>query len=490
MNALTFDDAAEETGTGGFLAQLPAILWQRRWWIVVPLAIGLLAALAAIVLLPTTYRSTAIILVQSPQLPGEVIGATTDNGVDQRIARIREQVTSRPDLLALIDENGLYPGERSRAPLSKIIKKMRDAIELVPTTADNPGDPSRDNTISFALSFDYDRPVEAQAVAQALMERVLNLDASQKSGEAKNTVQFLTDQASTLQAQIAQIEGQVAAISARNGQALAGTMPIVAGGSGSYDVQISQLQRDNATLLAQRRAAQGGGKNPIVAAAEAQLAGAKAIYADTHPDVVLAEQRLAEAKNLAAANAQPSAIGEIDQQIAYNNAQIATLRAARAGESAQVSAAMSAQARGPLAQQQIAQLQQRLTGLNAQYQAVSERLLAARAGVRAADEQMGQRLSVIDPPVIPDTPYSPNRVLILAIGVVGGLGLGIMLALLAEFIVRPIRTPETLARIDGQGPLAVIPLIEPKRARRSRWRLPRLSRAGRVRRRAQGAGEA
>ena len=218
MSSDAFDDDATEARGAGALSLLPAILWQRRWWIVIPLVLGVLASVAAIFLVPTTYRSTAVLLVQSPQLSGEVIGAMPDNRIDRRIARIREQITSRTDLLALIDEHGLYPGERERLPLSKIIEKMRKAIELVATEADIGGDPSRDDTIAFALSFDYARPGEAQAVAQALMERVLNLDSSQNSNQANNAVQFLTDQASTLQAQIRQIEGQIGAGVADSGR--------------------------------------------------------------------------------------------------------------------------------------------------------------------------------------------------------------------------------------------------------------------------------
>ena len=102
MNAPDFDDDRDDGAGGGegFLSQLPVILWQRRWWIGIPLVAGALAAVAAIFLLPTTYRSTAVLLVQSPQLSGDVIGGLPDNSIDRRIARIREQVTSRPDLLA------------------------------------------------------------------------------------------------------------------------------------------------------------------------------------------------------------------------------------------------------------------------------------------------------------------------------------------------------------------------------------------------------
>lgn len=461
MSQSAFIDSPDEGGgSGNFIAKIPAILWQRRWLVIVPLAIGALVAIAAMLFLPTTYRSSAVILVQSPQLSTEVLGENPADTVDRRIARIREQITSRPDLLALIDKHGLYRSERSRSPLSTVVAKMRDAITLTPTVASSPSNGNNDNTISFALSYDYSGPVETQAVTQELMERLLLLDSSLNSSQATNAVQFLNDQASTLQRSIGELEAQISAVSARNGRALAGGGPMMGGGGASYDVQISALQRDNATLLAQRQAASGGdSRDPQVAAAEAQLASARAIFSDNHPDVVQARQRLAEARSQSRGSNSQSVTQQIDQLIAFNNSQIAALRAGKSSETAQVSAALSAQAQAPQAEQQIAQLQQRLNGLNAQYQSVADRLLAARAGVRADNEQMGQRLTVVEPPVVPDQPHSPNLWLLAALGIGGGLGLGLILAMLAEFIIRPIRDPGELLAYDGVPPLGVIPNV-------------------------------
>ena len=86
--------------------------------------------------------------------------------------------------------------------------------------------------------------------------------------------------------------------------------------------------------------------------------------------------------------------------------------------------------------------------------------MAARAGVRAEDEQLGERLIVVDPPVVPDKPIWPDRLLLAAIGIGGGLALGLALALAIELLLQPIRDPGTLAALVGTAPLAMIPLIE------------------------------
>ena len=75
------------------------------------------------------------------------------------------------------------------------------------------------------------------------------------------------------------------------------------GDPASYDIQISALQRENATLLSQKDIAKTSDeRSPLVAQAEAALASARAVYSESHPDVVLAKQRLAEARELAKQN--------------------------------------------------------------------------------------------------------------------------------------------------------------------------------------------
>jgi uncharacterized protein involved in exopolysaccharide biosynthesis len=447
---------------------LPAILWQRRWFIIVPLILGTIGAILANLFIPATYRSSALMLVQSPQLAG-VIGGDSSEIVDRRIARIAERVTSRPDLVALIDKHGLYNNLRGHKPLSEILDQMRKAISLAPTGTNSNGADSTDRTIAFRLSFDYGEPEPAQAVAQDLMQRIVELDATGNSEQATRRVDFLTEQAKGLEQQIADIQGKIGSVNAANGTILSNAGIMMLGGSaGSYDVQIASLERDNATLISQRDTARtSDSRDPAVVAAEAQLAAAQAVYSENHPDVVFAKQRLEEAHKLAKSNTRKLPFEAIDQQIAFNNSQIAALRAAKSQELGQVNAARSAQSRAPLVQSEIAALQSQLGRLNDQYKDVSGKLLAARAGVRAEDEQMGERLTVVDPPVVPDTPVWPDRLLITALGVGGGLGLGLLLALAIEFLLHPIRDPAALAAIVGSAPLAMIPVIAERRQPKS-----------------------
>ncbi len=460
MNMDNLDE--QESEGGNFLSQIPVIIWQRKWLFIIPLLLCIAAGIAAYFLLPTVYRSQAILLVQSAQLPDDVAGDGANDIIDRRIARIRQQVLSRPGLIELINRYELYSSERSSDPLSEIVENMRDSVEIVPMTAEvQRMSNGQSATIAFALGYEYSDPVKAQSVAQDLTEQILQLDSSVNSEQASSTEEFLTDQAAGLDAQIQTLEGQIATIKAQNGNVLGNSGMMFGGGGGGYDVQIAALQRENSQLVSQREdALKSSNRDPVVAAAEQQLAGVKAVYSDNHPDVVIAQQRLAEAKALADQNISKLPVDTLNQSIAFNNTQIATLRAAKARENAQMSASLNAQSRAPLILQQIEQLQQRLNGLNEQYQVVSSRLLAAQAGVKAENEQMGERLSVIDPPVIPDKPSSPDWLLLSGGGLGAGLALGFLLVFGTELFLQPIRDPKTISNALGVAPMVVVPTIK------------------------------
>jgi uncharacterized protein involved in exopolysaccharide biosynthesis len=469
VSGTDFQEEAAGGGIGTLVAQLPSILWQRRWFIIIPAVLGLVGASAAAFLLPAKFESSAVMIVQSPSLPEEVIGTGPTGEIDRRLEVIRQQIVNRPALLAMIEANQLYPDERQSKPLSSVIETMREAISLVPERFDMGGTQPEDDTISVRLTFVYNDPVKAQAVTQALMERVVEVNSTSTTEQAVQTVQFLTEQHTDVQEQIRGVEAEISSLNARFGGVLSSAnAPVFGGNAAGYDMQIAALERENAALRTQRETlATADTRDPAVVAAEGNLAAARAIYSDNHPDVILARRRLVEAEQFARNNLAKLPTENIDTQIAFNDRQIAQLRAAKSSEASQVASVLAERSRVPAVQQQAEQLQQRLSGLYEQNEGISQRLLAARAGARADAEQLGERLLVIDPPVVPDQPSFPDRPLIIALGFAAGLGLGLVMALGVEMFLHPVRDPKAVAAITGARPLAMVPVISRDRRRQN-----------------------
>ena len=453
---------------------LPLILWQRRYYVLTCFLVMLVLGVVAAFGLPRTYRSTATLLVQSQDLPTSIVDSPTTGAIEQRIARIREQVLSRGDLIQLIEQNDLYPTERRRQPLSKIIEKMRHSTSVGALSSDiGQQSGTQNNTIAIAMSYDYPDPGKAQAVLQSFVSKFLTMDSQDVEDQATLTVRFLQDQANKLQNQISEIEGQLTALKARNGTALAsnGMPPIL--DTGSFSAQIASLQNENRQLLAQSRRPGG---NDALSSAEAALAAAQAQYSDTHPDVIAARERVKELRQMAG-SARPDTI--LQEQIAANNAAIRQLMEQRDATMARANAAVAGSARAPAIMEQAMQLENRATTLRNQYQQISENLLKAQNSARMATEQRAERLSLVEPASLPDRPYSPNRPLLIAAGAAAGLLVGLLLALGIELVNRPVRSPRQLEQLDIPV-IGLVPLIKTKSQSRPRGIRGLLSREKRL----------
>ena len=453
---------AGDASSGWVINHLPSALWQRRYLVGGATLLFFLAGLIAAYSLPTIYRSKATLLVQSQELPSKIVESPVSGAIGQRLAKIRERVLSRGDLITLIEQNDLYPSERRTEPLSDVVAEMREAT-MVSALANDLGESAtgQDKTIAITMSFDYRDPAKAQAVLQSYVTSFMRIDSDDVEDQANLSVRFLEDQARKIQGQIAQIEGQITGIKARNGSVLAmGGMPSMID-TGSYSSQITALENQNRLLLATGRRTD---KDPQMAAAESALANAQAQYSDTHPDVIQAKERLKQVRQLAQTNTGSSDAAFMQEQIQANNGAIASLNQQRDAAVSRVSAAMAGSARAPAILEQAMQLESRATALREQYRGISINLLQAQNSARMAGEQRAERLALVDAPDLPDSPQSPDRPLLIGGGLAAGLVLGLFLALMAEFVSKPLRSPSQIEAL-GLPVLGLVPLLgKPRRS--------------------------
>ena len=457
-----------DSGGGGawLINHMPAILWQRRWYVIIPFVLLSLIGLVTAFMLPTLYRSTATMLVESQDLPTDIVEAPGAGEIEKRIAKIREQVLSRGDLISVIEQNDLYPSERRTKPMSYVVDKMRKATTVGALAGDigQAGGSGKESTIAITMSFDYPEPAKAQTVMQSYVTQFLRMDSDEIEDQANLTVRFLQEQAGRLQTQIQEIEGQITALKTSNGAVLSGGGVPAFMDTGSYTAQITALQNENRQLA---RTGSAGGGDSALAQAEASLAAAQAMYSDSHPDVIAARERVATLKR--AAQSGGTATNSVAQdQIRANNEAIAQLQAARDAVIAKANAAAAGQARAPAIMERASQLENQANSLREQYKTVAGNLMRAQGGARLANEQRAERLSLVEPPNLPDQPQWPNRPIMIAGGAVAGLGLGLVLALLVELLNRPMRSPAQLQSM-GYPVLGVVPILQ---------RLPRKKRFG------------
>jgi len=103
------------------------------------------------------------------------------------------------------------------------------------------------------------------------------------------------------------------------------------------------------------------------------------------------------------------------------------------------------------------------TNTQLKYNDLMRKFMEARVAHGLEKEQKGERFTLIDPARVPEKPVKPNRMAILLIGLVLGLGTGTSLAALLEYSDHSVRTVESLTMATKLPVLAGIPAIMTER---------------------------
>lgn len=114
----------------------------------------------------------------------------------------------------------------------------------------------------------------------------------------------------------------------------------------------------------------------------------------------------------------------------------------------------------PLVEKEYTDLIQDLDNTNLRYREVSAKEMEAQISQQLEVERKGERFTLIDPPLEPIQPISPNRMAILFLGFVFALASGFGCVFLTEMMGSTINNEKTIASILGVLPLSSIPYLE------------------------------
>ena len=107
------------------------------------------------------------------------------------------------------------------------------------------------------------------------------------------------------------------------------------------------------------------------------------------------------------------------------------------------------------------------------YRELKSKQMTAEVAQAMEKERKGEKFTLIDPPILPEEPVSPNRPAIIFLSLVLALGAGIGSAAAAESMDSAVRGAKGVISILNTAPLAVIPYLASQedigRERKRRW---------------------
>jgi polysaccharide chain length determinant protein (PEP-CTERM system associated) len=472
---------------------------------------GLTGAVAGVVfllsvvlaaVLPNEYEAWTTLLVEPQAISRKLVESGVEGSdLNSRLHLITMQILSRGRLSHLIDDLGLYPEESKEMTREEVISLMREHIWVEPVLPELATEESRPQEIeinTFRLFYRTDAGGKVATVANRLANEFIDEHIRERVEVSGSTSEFLDAELERVRSQIQEVEARIASVKNEN----QGRLPEDLTANQSMlervlmDMRLSQrdvalAESDEAFFRQQAITGASDGPRAFTAAdspaerrQRLQLQLGEYVsrgLTDKHPDVVAAKEELVLVEERLADSSEQEGASPT-QQNASNEAERAAIRAKAArGEverlTRQIEDLEARIAATPRVQEQLAGLEREHRHLYASYQEFSGKQLEANVAANMERRQKGEQFRILEAAFPPSEPVSPNRLLILVVGLMLGLASGGGAALLAESVDTSFHRARDLQREVQIPVLASIPrvLFQSDRARLRRARIVKAS---------------
>lgn len=458
---------------------------KRRWvQMLVVFSIVLIAAIAAAVLLPPTYQSTGTILVESQQIPPDLVKATVTSFADERIAVIKQRVMTRDNLFRIIQKYRLYPDDVDTQTTSILIDNMRESISVELLSADVQGAKAGKATIAFKVGFEYEKPEISHKVANELVTLFLDENIKTRTERATETTEFLTQELDRLKVELEGVESKVATFKEQHANSLPEHLDMHMGMLQRADSDIKELDREYKSTQEELRyldveltSAKSSAKvSSVEVSAISELDKAKAelerslvLYKETHPTIRALKRKVETLEKASIAPielktnktdiATDLVVAKIRAQIEAARVRLNSLAEQKRGLQAKTSQLQTQVTRSPQVERGLFALMRDYENAKSKYEEVKSKQVNAKIAENLESENKAERFSVLEPPIFPDKPIKPNRKKIIALGIFLGLAGAIALVTLLEALDKRVRGVESLTALINMRPLVIVPYI-------------------------------
>ena len=461
-----------------------AIVKRRKWSLILPFVIIFFIAGIIALALPSIYKSTSTILIEDQDIPADYVTTSVTSYAEQRLQSIHQRIISFTKLQSIINRYNLYPELQDRWAAEEIVDKMREDIILEPISAEvndrRTGRPST-ATIAFTLSYEGKNPNIVQKVANVLTSLFLEENLKQREKQATETSEFLENELEKIKTRLAEIDARMASYKSEhmnelpellqvNMQSLNNMESTIA----RFNEQLRNLKEREGYLQTQLVSIpheEEKTDKTRLAELKVQLVYLQTRFSDQYPDVVKTKNEIAKLekrvyskddKNPSEANRTPDnpAYITLASQLSSTQAEIQSVKQQikEAGERADEYRKRIANT--PRVEETYKAIRIELENTQLKYNDLMRKHMEAKVAQGLEQEKKGERFSLIDPARLPEIPYKPNRLAIMLIGLVLGIGAGVGMASLREFTQQGIYDVTSLAAATSFPVLASIPEIE------------------------------
>jgi len=447
----------------------------------------LLAVFVAAVL-PNYYESQTVLLIEPQSVSQNLVDAgAPETDVNNRLHLIQMQILSRGRLSKVIDELDVYPDLADEMTREELIEHMRSQINVAPLLPElesearaQAGVRAGDIAINtFVLSFEHRLPQKAADVANRLSRDFIDEHIKERVQVSGDTSEFIDAELAGLTTRIAAVETRIKDVKAAN----AGHLPEEFDANQRLYERATMALRDAQRELSiansdeafyRQQSLSGFGDGGIITSAVItpsrrldilQVEIAEYLsrgFTEKHPDVIAARGEMARLKE------------EVDTANADDTTLTAGQQSAKAEENRAALRAQSARAEIERLRKELADIESKLASTPAvaellsalerehdalltSYQEYSGKRVEASVAAAMESRQKGERFRVLEAAYPATEPTSPDRVIILVLGVLLAIAFAAGWALLMEMVDESYHDGRTLQDRMGLPVLAAIP---------------------------------
>ncbi len=479
-----------------------AILGRRFWWILLPLFICWAIIWSLSWLLPVTYRSEALILVEQQKVPENYVASNVTVNLQDRLQSMTQQILSRTRLQTTIDRFHLYPPDNGLGRFARLadpVEQMRQQIKI--ELVQSPG--HRGELTAFKIEYSARSPDLAQQVNNELTSLFIDENLRSQQQLSESTTAFLNSQLAEARAKLEKQEAKVRAFKATHFSVLPSQMPsniqILSGLQG----QLQTIQRDAdgarqhklylESLLEQYQSQRvGQGRGDLTSLQELdreltdlrlRLAKARSQYTEDHPDVIALEVKIfkteklekqiqdeiasnrkankgRKAADLRAESMQQgstASVMQIQSQLEANQLEIRNYEQQQKDIESRISAYQARLNLTPRTEQELADVSRGYEESMSNYRSLLQKQMQSELATSLERRQQGEQFRILDPPSLPTKPSSSNHLNASLSGLILGAIIGLGLAALLELTDMRVRQERDLEGLVPAPVLVSIP---------------------------------
>jgi polysaccharide biosynthesis transport protein len=399
-------------------------------------------------LLPKKYEAKSTVFIEKSVIGELVKGLAITPSVEEKIKVLTYAINSRTLILKVIDELDLNT------------KKSGDAyVEgLVASLQKNTVVKIKDKEGLFIISFQDSNPKLARDYVNTLVRKYIEENMSSKREDSYGATKFISEQLGTFKDKLTKAEEAVRDFKQREGSVAA--MDTTALLKEMNDAQ--QRLDDNKIKQSQLEAvlstmSRAGSENSKLTALQNRLEELQRQYTDSYPEIIKTKDEIAALEGQAKKGRKITA--NESPEYMRTSSELKALRQSEANLRGVVARNRELLHSVPAAKSRLESLEREMHTQKTLYDQ-----FVARQGQSEVSKQMevqdkSTNFRIVDQAVMPVRPISPDKVKLIMMGIIAGLGAGFGLVFLKDQMNHSIKSADTLKAM-GLNVLAIIPSIE------------------------------